>query len=210
MTARTVRLLVLATTMAACKPAEDPNALKETWADTFERTELGPDWKNTGGNWAVKDGALQGYDCFNHPVWLNKVLPRDVRVELDIWTTSPEGDLKVEMFGDGNTFDPDKGSYTASGYVMVFGGWKNTQSKIARRDEHRNEDPSRRDVRVEPGKKYHWSIQRKDGLIEWRIDGAPFLQFRDVDPLAGPGRDHFGVGNWQTPVFVDNLVITPL
>jgi hypothetical protein len=209
MNARNACLLGLVL-VVSCRAADDPAALRQPFTDAFDRAELGPDWKDTGGGWSVQGGALAGRDAFNHPVWLQKVLPRNVKVELDIWTPSPDGDLKVECFGDGRTFDPDKGSYTASGYVFIFGGWKNTQSKIARKDEHRSNDPHREDIRVVPDQKYHWEIVRQNGKITWSIDGRPFLVMDDIDPLVGLGQDHFGVGNWQTPVFVDNVVITPL
>ncbi|MEW5852013.1 MAG: hypothetical protein AB2A00_24710 [Myxococcota bacterium] len=210
MNTRALVLTLALTLPVACKPPVDPNALAAPWSDNFDRAELGADWKDTGGNWNIKDGALHGGNGYNHPLWLKKVLPRNVRMDLDIWTTSPDGDLKVEVFGDGSTFDPDRGSYTASSYVLIFGGWRNSQSKIARKDEHRNQDPSRRDVKVVPNQKYHWTIERKDNTLSWSIDGQPFLSLTDDDPLFGPGHDHFAVGNWETEVFVDNLTITPL
>jgi len=204
--------VVLVLMVVACKPAADPNVIQQPWTDTFERAALGSDWKDTSnGAWTIRDGGIRGQGGKNHPLWLNKPLPRNVRIELDTWSLSPDGDLKVEVFGDGKTFDPDQGSYTASSYVFIMGGWKNSQSKIARKDEHRKEDPARTDVKVEPGRRYHWTIERKDGgTITWSVDGKQFLTINDDDPLAGPGHDHFAVGNWETEVYVDNLTITPL
>jgi hypothetical protein len=198
-------------TLAACKErAPDPLTLTQPWTDTFDRVDLGDDWRDTGGGWTIKDGALRGQGAYNHPIWLKKKLPRDVRIELDTWSLSPDGDLKVEVFGDGRTFDPDKGSYTASSYVLIMGGWKNSLSKIARRDEHRREDPSRADVKVVPGQKYRWTIERRGDVLSWQVDGKPFLTLTDLDPMFGPGHEHFGVGNWEAEVYLDNLVITPL
>lgn len=199
--------------LCACKPAAAPDTLAQPWSDNFERATLGPDWKDTsnGTAWTIKDGAIRGQGGHNHPLWLNKTLPRNVRIELDTWSLSPDGDLKVEVFGDGKTYDPDMGSYTASSYVFIMGGWRNSQSKIARQDEHRDQDPSRRDAPVVPGKKYHWVIERNGtGTVTWAVDGQPFLSLKDDDALAGPGHDHFAVGNWETEIYVDNLVITPL
>lgn len=204
-------MVVAGLASGACKPAEDPNALKAAWQDAFDRPTLGTDWKDTSdGKWTVQDGALHGQDAYNHPVWLNKPLPRNVRIELDIWTPSPEGDLKVEVFGDGKTFDPDGKNYMASSYVLIFGGWNNTQSKIARKDEHRAQDPARSDAKVTPNQRYHWQVERRENTLTWLMDGKPFLSFTDDDALRGPGHDHFGVGNWKSPVFLDNLTITPL
>ena len=64
---------------------------------------------------------------------------------------SPAGDIKLELFGDGESFDPDKGSYTSTGYVLIFGGWSNSLSVICRQDEHDDGRKAQRgDIRVEP------------------------------------------------------------
>ena len=65
----------------------------------------------------------------NNPLWLQARLPRDVAVEFDVRSEFPEGDISVELFGDGT--DP------RSGYMLVHGGWNNTLSVIARQDEQR-------------------------------------------------------------------------
>ena len=49
---------------------------------------------------------------------------------------SPTGDIKLELFGDGESFDPDKGTYVSTGYVFIFGGWQNSLSVICRNNEH--------------------------------------------------------------------------
>ena len=49
-------------------------------------------------------------------------------VEFDVRSESPEGDIKVEMFGDGLNH--------SSGYVLIHGGWNNSISIISRLDEH--------------------------------------------------------------------------
>ena len=47
--------------------------------------------------------------------------------------------MKVEVFGDGSSYDPDGGRYTATGYEVIFGGWYDAKSIIARMDEHGTE-----------------------------------------------------------------------
>src|SRR5262249_60210710 len=76
-----------------------------------------------------------------HPAWLRKRLPHDVRIEFDCTSASPDGDLKVELFGDGETFQSDEAVrkdeiYVASGYVLIFGGWRNSRSVLVRENEH--------------------------------------------------------------------------
>jgi hypothetical protein len=63
-----------------------------------------------------------------NPLWLKAKLPANVAVEFDVRSQSPEGDIKAEIFGDGSDH--------ASGYVLIHGGWNNSISVIARRDEH--------------------------------------------------------------------------
>jgi hypothetical protein len=84
-------------------------------------------YNSTGGLWRVVNGELLSPGVKNNPLWLRANLPNDVRVEFDVRSMSPEGDIKVEIFGDGSDH--------ASGYVLIHGGWNNSISIIARRGE---------------------------------------------------------------------------
>src|SRR3954465_15233977 len=121
--------------LAACK-VKDPPPVTETWTDTFDRGEIGADYWATGKGYQVAGGALSAHGAHNHPLWLRKKLPHDVQIDLDVWSTEARGDIKIEVFGDGHSYDPDGGRYTATGYEVIFGGWYNTKSIIARLDEH--------------------------------------------------------------------------
>ena len=96
------------------------------------------------------------------------------------------------------------------GLVLIFGGWHNSLSVICRNDEH---DAGRKvwrtDRPVEPGRKYHFWIQRQGGRIDWRIDGAPFLAWTDPDPLTGGGHEYLAFNDWESEVHFDNLSIQP-
>lgn len=189
-----------------------------------------------GGLWRVENGQLLSPGVKNNPLWLKAKLPRDVAVEFDARSMSPEGDIKCEIFGDGVDH--------ASGYVLIHGGWNNSLSIISRLDEHgaalpalQNEANRRAQqheaatndlrgsgvyqadtrtrveanpYRVELGRTYHWRIERKGARISWFIDGAPFMQFDDPIPLEGPGHDRFGFSSWEAQLYFDNLKITPL
>src|SRR4051812_19691080 len=104
-------LLVL---LMACK-VKDPPPVTEKWVDAFDRDDIGADYFKTGPGYKIVDGKLSAHGAHNHPLWLRKKLPRDVKVEFDTWSTEPRGDLKVEIFGDGRSFDPDGGAYMATG-----------------------------------------------------------------------------------------------
>ncbi|MEO8700048.1 MAG: hypothetical protein ABI867_08385 [Kofleriaceae bacterium] len=206
------RLAVLAfAVLAACKVKEPP-ASKDPFADNFERDALGQAYYRTGDGYAISGGALSAKGAHNHPLWLTRKLPRDVKIELDAWSTQARGDIKIEVFGDGRSFDPDGGAYMATGYELIFGGWYNTKSVIAKLDEHGNDMATRTDVKVVANKRYHWKIERKGKQVRWFIDdmASPFLQLDDPTPLEGPGHEYLGFNNWETDTWFDNLVITPL
>ena len=192
---------------AAPEPAPGP------FSDDFERTQLGPDWLATDpAAVSIEKGALVVQRAHNHPVWLRRPLPENVVIDLDVWTDSPEGDMKVEVFGDGQSFhrgDP-RAAYDATGYVLVMGGWRNTLSAIARMHEHASDRVTRPEPRVVPGRKYHWTIRRQGRVLTWLVDGQPFLTLDDPDPLRGPAHRYFAFSGWESKVFFDNLKIRPL
>jgi hypothetical protein len=185
-------------------------AITEPFADDFERGDVGATWLDTSGKGRVVGGKLNIADGRNHPLWLRKRLPRDVVVELDVMSRSPDGDLKVELFGDGESFDPDEATYHPTGYVFIFGGWENQRSIIGRLGEHEDgEKVHRREPPVVPGKTYRFTITRKGGDIDWKIDGAPFLAWKDPEPLVGEKHEFLGITNWKADVYFDNLTIRP-
>jgi hypothetical protein len=194
------------------------------------------DFFSTGGHWRVVNGQLLSPGVKNNPLWLQMKLPRDVAVEFDVRSQSPEGDIKAEIFGDGSDH--------ASGYILIHGGWNNSMSIIARLDEHgapldslqrqarqvaeqnggkgsglvetgvfRQDTHMRVEARpypVEIGRTYHWRIERRGSLLRWSIDGKPFMEFDDPLPLEGKGHDRFGFSSWEAQLFFDNLKIEPL
>jgi hypothetical protein len=185
--------------------------ITEPFADDFERAEVGAAWNNTGGEYRVVGGKLNIAGARNHPLWLRRKLPPDVVVEVDVMSKTPDGDLKVELFGDGESSDTTNGGqYPATGYMFVFGGWHNSMSIIGRLGEH---DMAVRAKRAEPqvelNRVYHWTITKRGGAIDWKIDGQPFLSYNDSTPLGGSGHEYFAVNNWESDAHYDNLRIRP-
>src|SRR5262245_51136383 len=107
---------------AGCTPQGDPGLGPGGFHDAFERSELGSDWNNTGGPYSIKQGKLRVKGARNKPLWLRRALPRDVRITVEVRSDSPEGDIKLELFGDGVS-KAETTSYTATSYVVIFGGW---------------------------------------------------------------------------------------
>lgn len=173
-------------------------------SDNFERQSLGDRWyRGTGedgsGDWKIEDGWLQASNIKNDPLWLDRKLPENVRVEFDAKARSTEGDLKAEIFGDGE--------HHATGYILIMGGWDNQLDVVARLDEHGEDRKEQRSSGVEKGKVYRWAIERTDGTLRWYVDGELYMSYPDDDPLRGEDHRYFAFNDWEAPVAFDNLRI---
>ena len=199
---------VLGMLLASCLPRGDP-AVGDGFADNFDRTEIGNSWRSTGGPFSIVDGKLKVSGAKNRPLWLRRTLPRDARVEFDVRSESPDGDIKVELYGDGVS-KATEASYTATSYVVIFGGWKNSKNVLARMNEHGADRVEGKARSVVPGRTYHMKIERKGDTISAWVDGDLLAQMKDPNPLAGSGHEYFAFNNWQAELWFDNLKITPL
>ncbi len=195
--------------LTACTPQGDPGLPADGFVDEFERAQLGDAWNNTGGSYRIVDGQLVVDGARNKPLWLKGTLPRDVSIEFDVKSDSPDGDIKAEVFGDGVS-KAESVSYTATSYVVIFGGWKNSLNVLARMDEHGDDRVVGPPYKVVPGRTYRMKIERRGGTITAWVDDHELVSMTDPDPLYGPGHDHFGFNNWQAKLTFDNLRVKPL
>lgn len=193
---------------AGCTPQGDPG-IGSGFADDFNRSQIGPSYRKTGGTWRIDRGQVHVRGAKNHPLWLLRTLPREVRVEFDARSETPDGDIKVEIFGDGASH-ATQSHYEATSYVIIFGGWNNSTNVIARMDEHGTDRVLGNPRKVEVGRTYHFRIERRNGTLTVWVDDEVLLQMTDAMPLGGRGHDHFGFNNWQSDVWFDNLKVTPL
>lgn len=196
---------------AACKDPPAPS-ITAPYRDDFERAAVGPDYVATADVYRIVGGQLNVSNAYNHPLWLRRKLPRNAVIELDVKSTSPAGDIKVEAWGDGRSHARHKGAYTSTGYVFIMGAWNNSKSILAKGNEHGADVQARTTPKVEPGRVYHWKIVKNGGRIEWFVDDmtTPFLAMDDPAPYEGPGHEHFGFNDWEADLWFDNLTITPL
>ncbi len=194
--------------VTACTPQGDPAIASTGFSDTFEGTTLADHWNNTGGPYEISAGMLHVKGARNKPLWLRRSLPRDVTIELDVRSESPEGDIKLEVFGDGLS-RAETASYTATSYVVIFGGWGNSLNVLARMNEHGDDRVVGPPYKVVPGRTYHMKIVREGQRMTAWVDDHELASMTDPDPLYGRGHDHFAVNNWQSDVWLDNLKITP-
>jgi hypothetical protein len=214
-----------------------PATVSLPFSDNFQDPNtVANNYFSTGGHYRTVDGVLLTPGVKNNPLWLKARLPQNVAVEFDARSQSVEGDIKVEIFGDGTDH--------ASGYVLIHGGWNNSMSIIARLDEHGaslnqlNQEalrvaaekklssaglketgvftPTTR-MRVEAnpypvqlGRTYRWRIERRGSVLSWFIDGQKFMEFDDPYPLYGDKNNRFGFSAWEAQLYFDNLKIEAL
>jgi hypothetical protein len=180
-----------------------------------------PEWMTTmPGIWRIEGGRLCGERAHNHGIWLKRVLPVNARIEFDAISSSPDGDLKAEIWGDGRSSATGVTYNNATSYLTIFGGWHNSLHVLARIDEHGADrkvvkvDPASDDPRekpVVPGQSYHFKVERSDGrTIRWWVDGNEMLSYPDTAPLTGAGHDHFAFNDWEVKVCFDNVHVVPL
>ncbi len=194
-----------------CTPQGDPQLESKGFRDDFEGTTLSNDWRNTGGPYRLDKGELFVQGAYNKPLWLKRVLPKDFRITFVAHSESSAGDIKFEVCGDGVS-KAESNSYTASGYVVIFGGWNNSLNTIARQNEH-GEDRAivgGAHVKVQPGHRYQIELIRRGGLLVFSADGQELSRMDDKKPLLGRGHDHFAFNNWASPLYFDKLKIEPL
>jgi hypothetical protein len=213
-TGRTAAILAVALGAAACEEVPRTYSSRaqtgtEIFRDDFERAELGASWAPTADGARIENGVLKLSLLRNHPLWLDVALPDEVRVEFDAWAATEEGDIKVELCGDGKSVATSM-NYFATGYVFVFGGWNNTLNAIARRNEHGRDRATTNEPLPDAGRRYHMSITRSASEILWEVDGRSVLEFDDPAPLRGEGHDRFAFSGWEAETHFDNLVIEAL
>src|SRR5262245_2527852 len=131
---------------SAARPPSPP--LVGAFEDSFERAALGPDWVSTGSEWHIETGRLCAKGARNHGVWLARTLPVNARIEFDAVSSSPDGDIKAEVFGDGASAATGVSYNDATSYLTIFGGWKNTFHVLARLNEHASDRP---EIKITPG-----------------------------------------------------------
>lgn len=190
---------------AASAPMSEGGTL--VFSDDFARNAIGEHWKRgTGeggpGQWTLHQGWIQGQRLRNDPLWLQTPLPEKVRVEFEAMAMTEVGDIKVEIFGNGDDHE--------SGYVLIFGGWNNSLDVIARLDEHGQDRRARTSKKVVADQLYQMAIERTDGTLRWYVDGELFMSYDDASPLRGEGHQYFAFSNWDALVRFRNVKVYAL
>lgn len=200
------------------RPAD--RRIEGKFSDSFERKNLGANWLARSEAWKLESGKLCVQGAKNHPIWLRRRLSRNAIIEFDATSASKDGDIKAEFWGDGRSAATGVSYQDATGYLTVFGGWKNQFHVLARLNEHGSD---RQEIKLKvgsaefttrtviPHQVYRFRVERSDGKsVHWSVNGHKTLSFADSKPLFGEGHEHFGFNDWQVSVCFDNLTITSL
>jgi hypothetical protein len=168
-----------------------------------EKADLNAWSTPNGAAWSIKDGELVASGGRNKTLWLKEPIPPYVRIELEARALTPGGDIRLEVFGDGQRHE--------SGYVLIFNAWSGTAHVVARLDEHAADRVlSKSAAPIEVGRTYKMIIIRTDRSLRWFVDGQLLIDYTDSAPLMGPGHEHFGLGVWKSQVAFDNIAIVEL
>jgi hypothetical protein len=134
--------------------------------DDFDRATLGEAYWSNGGHWRIARGQVYSPGVGNNPLWLKARLPRDVRIEFDVRSEAPDGDVKWEAFGDGRNH--------ATGYLFILGGWHNRETRIAKLDEHAPTESELRAQLANLAQPYPRKVEGLEAL--WEGLRGPFIR----------------------------------
>ena len=161
--------------------------------DKYQRAAVGNEYWSNGGDWRIVNGQLYSPGVGNNPLWLKARLPKDVRIEFDVRSEAPDGDVKWEVFGDGRNH--------SSGYLFLFGGWHNRESRICKLDEHGFTEPEIRAQLAQLTHPYPHSFGGLEGVIERIVEPVSrWKARRDLEKLEKGS--YFGP---ETPFVVKRL-----
>jgi hypothetical protein len=206
----TVLFVVVLTVFVSCKDKK----VSETsvfsvekgelvFSDDFERAELGEKYTVLGGDWKIENGVVVSSKAENKNLVLSGVdLPQNAVVELTMWSGSEAVDVKFNLWGDGKVHDH------GDGYSFILGGWANRISVISKLHEHEKGRSQDKKTRWKQGEKYKVKVERKGEKIRWYVNGKPYLDYVDNDPLkVKGGYSKLSFGNWRSKVHFDDLKI---
>ncbi len=176
------------------------------FSDTFDRPDLGPNWRVQGGDWRIEDGVVQSMKANNRNLVLTgAALPDNAVIELKMWSGSDFVDIKFNAWGDGGEHDH------GDGYSFILGGWKNRVSVIAKLHEHEKSRVEDRATRLAQDEVYRVKVIRIDGRIWWFVNDEIFLAYLDPKPLAAAaGYKYLSFANWESMAYFDDLKIAKI
>jgi|LSQX01.3.fsa_nt_gb hypothetical protein len=154
--------------------------------DTFDRSELGPDWTILAGSWTLQDGILHS-DIGQSELLLARPLSGMQRIEFEIRSD----DEMLSDFSAGLHAGVGATTLTDGCYLVQFGGMANTENRVLLG----GTPATSRSVpqRIEPGRWYTVAAERDGDIVRLMVDGRTVVELVDASPLGGAGHDRVGL-----------------
>jgi len=175
------------------------------------------DWAPASGNWQVTNrwtcdprwSFFSGFSAELAALWNKRPFRDDVTVEFaaGIKMDNARGggryanyasDINVTLCGDGKDL--------TTGYSFIFGGWRNSVSRILRNNQTVAE--TRSSVIPTSGLHRRWlyfKAQRRGNELSFWVDNTQILRFEDPNPLPG---DRVALWTWQNGIMVARVRIS--
>jgi len=149
------------------------------FADDFNRTDLGRNWRTIRGTWALRNGMLCA-DASAHII-LTWQFQGDVRLEYEAITDdAAPSDLSAVLNSDL--------SRETSGYYFGFGSRENTLSFLI----VRGGIVDQADVRIVPGKRHRVVCQREGNRLTMSVDGQVVVSHVHEKPIENAEHSRIG------------------
>lgn len=183
------------------KPAEE-SGWKLAFTDTFDRDELGDDWKVIDGNWKIVDGNLRG----SGTLIMNKGFPEGNPPGFQRFEFEAATDVKPIVFfknkgkpkvtvSDISSFiqaqPPEKGKPLRSGYFFQFGGFNNSKNQIRKQGTTLKSDDNPEKV-IDVGKSHKIIVENDEGKVRMFVDGELVLEQDEKTSVIGPDQNRAG------------------
>ena len=161
---------------------------------TFDKASS--DWRAVSGMWQVTNrwqcdprwSFFSGVSTSDAIIWSKRLLEGDVTLEFAaaIKMDQTRGG-RYEYASDINATICADGTDITSGYSFMFGGWKNTATRILRADHVVAENtsfviPNKGDIHR---RWFYIKICKRGPKIQYFIDNQLILEYEDPEPLAG-------------------------
>lgn len=172
--------------------------------DSFDRDELGDNWRVASGEWEIVDGALRGSGAIVSTLGfpggdttgfqrLEFEAVTDVET-LDTLGTNTDGPPQV---GDMSSMihvkwgEASEGAPIKHGYFFQFGGFLNTRNKILRAWNLLEEERDAK-ITITPGKVHKVVVENDRGNVRMTVDGETVFAHQEDVSVLGNGHDKVG------------------
>ena len=170
--------------LAPVEPAAKPAGWTLQFSDSFDRAELGGDWKGIGGTWRIENGMLSGGAPgapTESSIVCAKKFPGSQRLEFDAVTNDPRPcDLSGLLCVD------ERG--LLSGYFFGFGSEWNAFSKLL----IQGSQAKQWDTVITAGKLHHVVCELDANTLKHIVDGKEVMTHTVDAPLTGEAHQMVG------------------